>query len=295
MASVRLDQYARLDHYATMSKPKQRFDPTFIAGLLIAVVCILGGLVLEKGDLHDVTQVTAALIVFGGTCGAVVVSTPKSSLMSALKRAPSVLWSTAGEPAALLERIIELCMSARRNGIVALEDEIEQISDRFLKKGITLLTDGFSAAEVRTLLETDMLLAEQDADDDAKVFDAAGGYAPTVGIIGAVLGLMQVMKHLDNIQDVGRGIAIAFVATVYGVGIANLVFLPMASKIRTQTRLASKTREMIIEGVVAIQEAKNPRLLRQLLEPFLGSDLRPKTSEPEANPPVAFAETRKAS
>ena len=276
-------------------KPKQRFDPTFFAGLLIAVACILGGLVLEKGDIHDVTQVTAALIVLGGTCGAVLVSTPKASLVKAAKRAPSVLWSDGGEAAALLEKMIELCVLARRNGVVALEDEMDQISDRFLKKGIILLTDGFTAAEVRALLETDMLLAEQDADSDAKVFEAAGGYAPTIGIIGAVLGLMQVMKHLDNIQDVGRGIAIAFVATVYGVGIANLVFLPMASKIRTQARLACKTHEMIIEGVVAIQEAKNPRLVRQLLEPFLRTGSYRATAGPEAHPSVAYAETRKAS
>jgi chemotaxis protein MotA len=277
-----------------MSKPNKRFDPTFLVGLLIALACILGGLVLEKGQVRDVTQVTAALIVFGGTIGAVVVATPKSALISAARRAPSVLWSNAEEPAALIEELVGYSLTARRAGAIALESEVEEIDERFLKKGMTLLVDGFTASEIRTLLEVDMILSEQEADNDAKVFDAAGGYAPTIGIIGAVLGLMQVMKHLDNIQEVGQGIAIAFVATVYGVGVANLIFLPMASKIRTQTRLAAKTQEMIIEAVIAIQEGKNPRVLRQLLEPFAGTSRR-KSPEEANGSPVSFAESRRAS
>jgi chemotaxis protein MotA len=277
-----------------MSKPHKRFDPTFLAGLLIALACILGGLVLEKGQVRDVTQVTAALIVFGGTIGAVVVATPKSALISAAKRAPSVLWSSAEEPAALIEELVGYSLTARRAGTIALESEVEEIDERFLKKGMTLLVDGFTASEIRTLLEVDMILSEQEADNDAKVFDAAGGYAPTIGIIGAVLGLMQVMKHLDNIQEVGQGIAIAFVATVYGVGVANLIFLPMASKIRTQTRLAAKTQEMIIEAVIAIQEGKNPRVLRQLLEPFAGASRR-KSPEKATGSSVSFAESERAS
>jgi chemotaxis protein MotA len=277
-----------------MSKPNRRFDPTFLAGLLIALACILGGLVLEKGQVRDVTQVTAALIVFGGTIGAVVVATPKSALISAARRAPSVLWSNAEEPVALIEELVGYSLTARRAGAIALESEVEEIDERFLKKGMTLLVDGFTASEIRTLLEVDMILSEQEADNDAKVFDAAGGYAPTIGIIGAVLGLMQVMKHLDNIQEVGQGIAIAFVATVYGVGVANLIFLPMASKIRTQTRLAAKTQEMIIEAVIAIQEGKNPRVLRQLLEPFAGASGR-KSSEKVSGSTVSFAESRRAS
>jgi chemotaxis protein MotA len=277
-----------------MSKPNKRFDPTFLVGLLIALACILGGLVLEKGQVRDVTQVTAALIVFGGTIGAVVVATPKSALISAARRAPSVLWSDAEEPAALIEELVGYSLTARRAGAIALESEVEEIDERFLKKGMTLLVDGFTASEIRTLLEVDMILSEQEADNDAKVFDAAGGYAPTIGIIGAVLGLMQVMKHLDNIQEVGQGIAIAFVATVYGVGVANLIFLPMASKIRTQTRLAAKTQEMIIEAVIAIQEGKNPRVLRQLLEPFAGASRR-KGAEEVRGSSVSFAESRRAS
>jgi chemotaxis protein MotA len=275
-----------------MKKPKQRFDPTFIAGLVIAAVCIVGGLILEKGDIKDVTQVTAAVIVLGGTIGAVVVSTPKSLLISAIKRAPSVLWNSNEDAGTLIERLVSYSVVARRSGLQELDSVVPEIQDPFLKKGIMLLSDGFTANEIRTVLETDMDVSERKADSDAKVFEAAGGYAPTIGIIGAVLGLIQVMKHLDNMSEVGRGIAVAFVATVYGVSVANLVFLPMGSKIRAQARETSKTREMIIEGVVAIQRSTNPRIIRQLLEPFASN--RPRAIA-EADIDVAYAEARKAS
>jgi chemotaxis protein MotA len=277
-----------------MSKSKQQFDPTFVIGLFIAAVCIIGGLILEKGELRDVTQVTAAIIVFGGTIGAVVVSTPKSSLVSAVKRIPSVFWSGAGNAGELMEKLLSFSINARRSGPAALEGSVDEIEDRFLKKGMTLLVDGFNASEIRLLLETDIDLAERQADTDAKVFDAAGGYAPTIGIIGAVLGLIQVMKHLDQMQEVGRGIAVAFVATVYGVAIANLIFLPLGSKIRSQARLNSKVCEMVMEGVTAIQEGKNPRVIRQLLAPYALSSASSDASESEAGAAV-YAEQRKAS
>lgn len=280
-----------------MSKPKQQFDPTFVVGLLIALACIVGGLVLEKGDVKDITQVTAALIVFGGTIGAVVVSTPKAVLLSAVKRIPSVLWNGAGDPAEIAEKLVGFSLSARRGGITVLEDSIDDIEERFFKKAMTLLVDGFTGAEIRTLLEIDIDMTESHADNDAKVFDSAGGYAPTIGIIGAVLGLIQVMKHLDQMQEVGRGIAVAFVATVYGVSAANLIFLPIGNKIRTQARSRSKIYEMIMEGVTAIQEGSNPRLLRQMLEPFAFGSGSAKTAGPEAEPTssAAFAESRRAS
>jgi chemotaxis protein MotA len=252
-----------------MNKRKRSLDPTFLAGLVIATACILGGLVLEKGQIHDVAQVTAALIVVGGTLGAVVVSTPKDALIKAIKRAPSVLWTEAGDPVGLAEDVVRFANLVRRDGAASIEKQAEESANPLLKKGLALVADGYNAQEIRTLLEIELLVAEQRAEEDAKVFEAAGGYAPTIGIIGAVLGLMQVMKHLDSIQDVGRGIAIAFVATVYGVGIANLILLPLGSKIRAQARAASKLGEMAIEGVIAVQQGKNPRLIRQLLQPFV--------------------------
>jgi chemotaxis protein MotA len=279
-----------------MNKPKHHFDPTFILGLVIAAVCILGGLILEKGEVKDITQVTAGLIVFGGTIGAVVVSTPKATLISAMKRAPSVLRGSTLDASQTIEQLVSFSHLARRSGTKALESAAEEIQDRFFKRAMGLVADGFTASEIRLLLETEIDMMEHHADADAKVFDAAGGYAPTIGIIGAVLGLIQVMKHLDQMQEVGRGIAVAFVATVYGVAIANLVFLPMGSKIRARVKGDAKLYEMVLEGVVAIQEGLNPRLLRQLLEPFARLSGSPKTSpEGEGNPAVAYTDTRKAS
>ena len=278
-----------------MSKSKRQFDPMFLAGLVIAGVCILGGLVLENGKVQDVAQITAAMIVFGGTCGAVIVSTPKDVLVKALKRSPSVLWSSGTKPAVLMETLIRFANLVRKDGATSIEKEVDEITDPLLKRGLGLVADGVSAEEIRTLLEMDILISEQQAEEDARVYEAAGGYAPTIGIIGAVLGLMQVMKHLDSIQDVGRGIAIAFVATVYGVGMANLICLPMGSKIRTQARMASKLGEMVLEGVVAIQKGKNPRLIRQMLQPFLSSDRKEQIAAGNEVPTVAFVNARKAS
>jgi chemotaxis protein MotA len=252
---------------AAMKNPK-RLEFNFLFGVVIAAVWILGGLLLEKGDWRDLSQVSAAVIVFGGTCGAVVVSTPQKSLGKALRRLPSVLRRGSEASTSLLDEIVRLANVARRSGIISLGSQVEQITDPFLKKGIRLVADETPVAELRKILETDLIVREESAESDAKVFEAAGGYAPTIGIIGAVLGLIQVMKHLDNIQEVGRGIAVAFVATVYGVGLANIILLPLGSKIRAQARIASQMREMIIEGVLQIQELKNPRLIRQLLAPF---------------------------
>lgn len=258
-----------------MKTSRTRLEFTLPFGIIIAAVCILGGLLLEKGDWRDLSQVSAAVIVFGGTCGALVVSTPKKSLSSALRRLPSVLRSGSADSSLLLEEIIRLSNAARRNGVIALGSQVDQIADPFLKKGIRLVADETPVADLRKIMETDLLIREGNAENDARVFEAAGGYAPTIGIIGAVLGLIQVMKHLDNIQEVGRGIAVAFVATVYGVGLANIVLLPLGNKIRAQARMASHVREMVIEGVLQVQDLKNPRLIRQMLEPFTGKETDP--------------------
>lgn len=250
-------------------KTSPRLEFNFLFGIAIAAVCILGGLLLEKGEWRDLSQVSAAIIVFGGTCGAVVVSTPNQSLKRAIRQLPSVFRGSAIATPALLEEILRLSNLARRTGVLSLDKEVRGIADPFLRKGIRLIADETPAADVQKILENDLFVREGSAENSAKVYEAAGGYAPTIGIIGAVLGLIQVMKHLDNIQEVGRGIAVAFVATVYGVGLANLILLPLGSKIRAQARLASQAREMIIEGVLQIQEGKNPRLIRQHLTPFV--------------------------
>ena len=271
-----------------MNKQKFHLDPTFLIGLSIALVCILGGLMLEKGEIHDVAQITSALIVFGGTCGAVVIGTPKDALLKALKQIPSVLRNDIPQPATVLDDVLRLSTLARRDGLISLDAKVSELSDPFFQRCMRLAVDGLNAEEIRNLAEMELLVSEQQTEEDARVFEAAGGYAPTIGIIGAVLGLMQVMKHLDSIQDVGRGIAVAFVATIYGVGIANLIFLPIGSKIRTQARLISKVREMMIEGVIAIQEARNPRLIQQMLEPFITRETRKEKIITKSKPAVEY-------
>lgn len=277
-----------------MKKRNQHFDPSFLIGIFIASICIMGGLLLEKGELRDISQVTSGLIVFGGTLGAVVVSTPGRLLRNALKRFPSVFWNNLPDPSALMADIVRLSNESRRDGLTGLDNSVQKLSEPLLRKGMMLVVDAYNAEEIREVLEMEMVVAEHQADEDARVFDAAGGYAPTIGIIGAVLGLIQVMKHLDNVQDVGRGIAIAFVATVYGVGIANLFFLPIASKIRAQSRQSCVIREMIIEGAVVVQQGKNPRLIRQLLDPYLPAN-KEAPAEKKKKMPIELNEERKAS
>jgi len=252
-----------------MKKSHRQFAIISLAGFALAAASILGGLIMERGELRDVGQVTAALIVFGGTAGAVLVSTPVSLLFSALRRARSLVWESRESASSILEELIRYGTKARRSGIISLDSEAQEIQNPFLKKGMMLLIDGVDAAEIRGALELDQVIFENEVDNDAQVFEIAGGYAPTIGIIGAVLGLIQVMKHLESLQDVGRGIAVAFVATVYGVGFANLVLLPIGNRIRTRAHLDSHIRELIIEGVISIQAGKNPQLTRRMLDAFV--------------------------
>lgn len=252
-------------------------DLMTIIGLLVACVGLSAGLLLEGGEFKDVTQFTAGLIVFGGTLGAVLVSTPMSSVMSAARQARTVLFAQEPPFGEVLEMIVQCSMRARRSGIVALEEDPSLLRDPYLRKGIELTVDGMDTTQVREMLELDLRLNEEVVERDAKVFEQAGGYAPTIGILGAVMGLMQVMKQLENISEVGRGIAVAFVATIYGVGVANLVLLPAAAKIRARSAMETQLRELVIEGVVGIAEGRNPRLIRRKLESFLPAAAAPAT------------------
>jgi len=252
-----------------MNRPSRRFAFTSIAGFAIAAACILGGLLMENGQLHDVEQVTAALIVFGGTAGAILVSTPSAVLGSAFRRIRTLVWDETEDSSAMIEELIRHARKARTSGILSLDAEIDDITEPFLRKAMMLLVDGVEAAEIRRVMELDLIIYENHAESDAKVFETAAGLSPTIGIIGAVMGLIQVMKHLESLSDVGHGIAVAFVATVYGVGLANLVLLPVASRIRIRSLQTSRYRELIIEGVLSIQAGTNPGLMDRLLDGFV--------------------------
>jgi chemotaxis protein MotA len=245
-----------------------RPDIATIAGLVLAFAGILGGLLLEGGKIRDILQFTAALIVLGGTLGAVMVSTPLKVLMGALRRLVGVFLDSSPDLGIISEEVIGYATKARKSGLVSLEREADKISDPFLRKALNLAVDGTDLQDIRKMLELEIQIEEQNAEAEAKVFECAGGYAPTVGIIGAVLGLIQVMKNLANIDEVGHGIAVAFVATVYGVGTANLFFLPAASKIKARVSAETQRKELILEGVSGIVEGLNPKLIRVKLEAY---------------------------
>ena len=263
-------------------------DIASIAGLLLAFGGILGGLVIEGGKLRDVAQFTAALIVLGGTAGAVMVSMPLPTLIGACKRLRGVFFDPKVELAGMIEEVIGYATKARKNGLVSLEQEASAIPDPFLRKALTLAVDGTDLQEIRKMLELEIGLEEEHAEAEAKVFECAGGYSPTVGIIGAVMGLIQVMKNLANIDEVGHGIAVSFVATVYGVGLANLLLLPAATKIKARTHADTERQEMILEGVAGIVEGLNPKLIRAKLEAYSHSS--PPAKE-KSNPAKAVKGT----
>ncbi len=280
-----MDEEPKVQEAAPVSHIKARPDFATIGGVLLALFGILGGLLLEGGKLRDIAQVTAALIVLGGTIGAVMVSTPIHVLLGAVRSFKGVLLDETLPNHDLVEELIGYATKARKQGLVSLEQQALEIKDPFLSKGLNLAVDGTDIQEIRKMLELEIELWETRADAEAKVFENAGGYAPTVGIIGAVLGLIQVMKNLANIDEVGHGIAVAFVATIYGVAVANLVLLPAATKIKARARMETQRRELIVEGVCGIVEGLNPKLVRQKLEAFtMGTPAPKKAAEPKTSP-----------
>jgi len=250
------------------SSGSTRPDIATLAGIVLALSGILGGLILEKGKLQDVMQATAAMIVLGGTFGAVLITNPLAVVLRAFGALRGAFLERSSSTPEAIDELIHYATKARKNGIVSLETEAAAIADPFLRKALGLAVDGTDLQELRKMMETDIVLAEEASEAEAKVWEAAGGYAPTIGIIGAVLGLIQVMKHLEDIKEVGHGIAVAFVATVYGVGCANILFLPIANKLRARARAASRRRDMTLEGVVGIVEGLNPTLIRLKLESY---------------------------
>jgi chemotaxis protein MotA len=264
-------------------------DLATIGGLVLAVGGIMGGLVLEGGKVKDVAQVTAAIIVLSGTIGAVMVTTPMHTLIGAVKKLGMVFFDGDQSPDGMIEEIIAYAAKARKSGIVSLEQDAEAIQDPFLRKALNLAVDGTDIDVIRKTMELEITLQEHHAEAEAKVFEAAGGYAPTIGIIGAVLGLIQVMKNLANIEEVGHGIAVAFVATVYGVASANIFFLPAGAKIKARMQKVIQNRELMLEGVSGIVEGLNPKLIRSKLEAYTRQEHGKKAAKESDAPKAAKA------
>jgi len=257
-------------------------DKSSWGGVLIAVGGILAGLLLEGGKIAQIVQPTAAMIVFGGTIGAVMLQFPLPVVLTSFKRLVHVFFEMQKNPQELVKEIVGFAQKARKEGIVSLDRELENIKEPFLRKSLMLAVDGTEPQELRKMMELELENQAEHEERIPQVFEAAGGFSPTVGIIGAVLGLIQVMQHLDNIDEVGRGIAVAFVATIYGVSAANLLFLPSAGKLKIRIRTEHQMREMMLEGVVSILEGLNPRMVETKLQGFL-ADPPPPTESRESS------------
>lgn len=244
-------------------------DKSSLIGIFLAVGGILAGLLIEGGNLRQIVQPTAAMIVFGGTLGAVMLQFPLPVVLQAMRRFGSVFVTPKENPQDTIRRLVDFAQKARRSGVVSLDAELPEIEEPFLKRSLMLAVDGTEPEELRKIMELELDNQAEYEEQVPQVFESAGGFAPTIGIIGAVLGLIQVMQHLDKIDEVGRGIAVAFVATIYGVGSANLLYLPVAGKMKLRIRDEQINREMTLEGVASILEGMNPRMLETKLLGFL--------------------------
>lgn len=244
-------------------------DKLTLLGLFVALVGILTGQVLEGSNINVLFQGTAFLIVFGGTLGAVMVQSSSKIFITAMKMGRWVLIPPRSGGAELITLLTEWGAIARREGVLSLEARIADINDPFVRKGLQLLVDGHSAEKIREVLEIDIASWEQLRWQGARVWEAAAGYSPTVGIIGAVLGLMHVMQNLSEPSKLGGGIAVAFVATIYGVAFANIIFLPVANKLKAIIMQQTQMRDMVVDGLGAIANGENPRLIELKLQSYL--------------------------
>lgn len=244
-------------------------DGLALAGLFVAVLAIVAGQYFEGGQLATLLNGSAFLIVLGGTVGATMLQTPIQHFVRAFKMLPWVFLPPELPMAVTLDKIARWSRVARSSGLLGLEPMVDEEPEYFANKGLGLVVDGHEPEDVRAILQVDMELEEHLYLQSAKVFESMGGYAPTLGIIGAVMGLIHVMGHLTEPDKLGAGIATAFVATIYGICFANLFFLPVANKLKAVIARQSQYREMLIEGLVSIAEGQNPRVIETKLSAYL--------------------------
>ncbi|WP_027149443.1 flagellar motor protein [Methylobacter tundripaludum] len=244
-------------------------DILSIAGVFVGVGAILLGIMLDGGDIHSLVNVPALIIVFGGTFGATLLQYPPAVFVRSMKMLSWVLISKEMNLSEQIDKVIYWSLLARKEGLLGLEDALPNEEDPFIKKGLQLLVDGNDSDAIRDILEMDMDAKESMGLQAAGLYEAMGGYAPTIGILGAVMGLIHVMQNLTNPELLGQGIATAFVATIYGVGSANLVFLPVANKLKAHVLALTQAREMLAEGIISIAEGQNPRNIKLKLGGYL--------------------------
>ena len=244
-------------------------DILSIIGILLGFIAIVGGNFLEGGHLASLINLPALLIVFGGTLGATLLHFPSKVIFHSIK----ILWLVVSPRKLLLsdqiKKVVRWSALARKEGLLGLETIVDSEKDLFAKKGLQLLVDGNEPDVIRDCLDVELNTIEHAEMQAAKVYEAMGGYSPTIGIIGAVVGLIHVMQNLANPELLGAGIATAFVATIYGVGFANLLFLPIANRLKSQAYALLQAKEMMMEGITAIAEGENPRNIELKLSGYI--------------------------
>jgi chemotaxis protein MotA len=249
-------------------------DLASIFGAVLGVSAVVGGQLIEGGHIDQILQGTAALIVVGGTLGAVFLSFPMQDLKKAFSLIPLIFKNVELDVRPTIDEIIRIATIARKEGVLAVEGQRESIQNPMFKKAIKYVIDGFEPNTVKEIIDTEIYLAFEEEETAGKVFEGAGGYSPTIGIIGAVLGLIHVMSMLNDPSKIGEGIAVAFVATVYGVGMANLFLIPAGTKLKRKANQRMIGKEVVKLGVVGIQEGLNPHFLQEKLEVFVEEHLR---------------------
>ncbi|MBW4054362.1 MAG: flagellar motor protein [Proteobacteria bacterium] len=245
-------------------------DLATIIGLVMAFGAVFGGAALEGVHMTALIQPTAAIIVLGGTFGATFVCFPLSAIINALKGVKVVFLPAKVDHEQVVKDIINYATKARRNGLISLEQEAQSARDPFIKKGISLVVDGIDPQKLRETLEADIMAYEDHTKHTIEFYEAAGGFSPTIGIIGAVLGLIHVMANLSDTSKLGGGIAVAFVATIYGLIVANVICLPIGTKLKIRMKEEMLRRIMILEGLIAIQNGENPHFIEQKLMAYVG-------------------------
>lgn len=244
-------------------------DLISVFGLLLGLTAIIGGQLLEGGHIGSLIQPTAAMIVLGGTLGAVLLQNPMPVVRRALRMMGWVWVPPVVDYQRIITQVLNWSQVSRREGLLSLENFIAQLKDEFSRKGLQLLVDGAEPDRLRDVLEVELSAYEEEMKQGAKFWEAAGGYSPTIGILGAVMGLIHVMENLSDPSKLGAGIAVAFVATIYGVGLANLFYLPVAGKIKAHIHRQVVAREMLIDGLVGIANGDNPRIIEGRLRGYL--------------------------
>ncbi|MFB3306650.1 MULTISPECIES: flagellar motor protein [unclassified Pseudomonas] len=244
-------------------------DVLSLIGIIMAFVAIIGGNYLEGGHLGALANGPAALIVLGGTVGAALLQSPMSSFKRAMQIVVWIIFPPRVDLPGGIDRVVNWSLTARKEGLLGLEGVADAEPDSYSRKGLQLLVDGAEPEAIRSILEVDFYTQESRDINAAKVFESMGGYAPTIGIIGAVMGLIHVMGNLGDPSQLGSGIAVAFVATIYGVASANLLLLPVASKLKSIAMRQSRYREMLLEGILSIAEGENPRSIELKLQGFM--------------------------